>query len=261
MLLPTINVLRTASIRPIIRLTVTSRTLPCISRDFTSSPAVFKPRKQRNGKNIEEEEEVPLKHQRSSEPIIPGSQVLFSNASDSEEYEKAKSKMASAVEWFRRECASAENRANGRVTPTLLDSVRVKTQRGEYRLDEVATVGVRDGNTLIVTMFEEQNTKAVEQGLYASKLPNIIPQRIDNRTIKIPIPKPTVELRQNLVTEANRRAEEQRVICRNIKAASVKKGKYAKHSSELDEFVKLEHNYIAEIDKILKNIKKLTGAK
>src|ERR1700732_125699 len=31
--------------------------------------------------------------------------------------------------------------------------------------------------------------KFVERGLYDAKLPNIIPQKQDNRTIKIPIPK------------------------------------------------------------------------
>jgi ribosome recycling factor len=31
--------------------------------------------------------------------------------------------------------------------------------------------------------------KAVEQGIYSAKLPNIVPQRQDSRTIKIPVPK------------------------------------------------------------------------
>lgn len=50
-----------------------------------------------------------------------------------------------------------ETRASGRVTPQLLAPVRVK-YGGEsadgVRLEEVATVGVRDGSTLIVTVFE-----------------------------------------------------------------------------------------------------------
>lgn len=31
--------------------------------------------------------------------------------------------------------------------------------------------------------------KQVEKGLYDSKIPNIVPQKHDSRTIKIPIPK------------------------------------------------------------------------
>ena len=63
--------------------------------------------------------------------------------------------MKAAVDWFRKDCASAEARASGRVTPQLLSPVRVKIEGGEYRLEEVATVGVREGSTLLVTLFDE----------------------------------------------------------------------------------------------------------
>lgn len=65
--------------------------------------------------------------------------------------------MSQAVEWFRREVAQLENRASGRVTPQLLAPVRVKygNEGGEgVKLEEVATVGVREGSTLIITVFE-----------------------------------------------------------------------------------------------------------
>lgn len=95
--------------------------------------------------------------------------------------------------------------------------------------------------------------KAVEQAIYAAKLPNIVPQRLDSRTLKIPIPKwvpfsvirhttadvllvgrPTVEARNALVSTASRMAEDVRVQIRKHHQASVKKGKYEKHSVELE---------------------------
>jgi ribosome recycling factor len=65
--------------------------------------------------------------------------------------------MKTAVEWFRKECAGFETRASGRVTPALLSPVRVNLpgDTKEYRLEELATVGVREGSTLLVTLFEE----------------------------------------------------------------------------------------------------------
>lgn len=65
--------------------------------------------------------------------------------------------MQASVEWYRKECAAVEARASGRVTPALLSSVRVKlpSSNTDMRLEEVATVGVRDGSTLLVTVFEE----------------------------------------------------------------------------------------------------------
>jgi len=134
--------------------------------------------------------------------------------------------------------------------------------------------------------------KLIEQALYDSKLPNIVPQRQDSRTIRIPIPKyvpvhpidsqisqslrPTVEARGALYTAAHRKAEEIRVQIRKQHQPSIKRGKYQKHSIELDEvsellflvlrsdlcqFQKLTDRYVGEVDKILASLKKATGAK
>lgn len=66
--------------------------------------------------------------------------------------------MNTAVEWFRKECAAIETRASGRVTPSVLAPVRVflpgNPETG-LKLEEVATVGVRDGSMLLITLFEE----------------------------------------------------------------------------------------------------------
>jgi len=86
--------------------------------------------------------------------------------------------MAGCVKWLRREVSQLEARASGRVTPQLLAPVRVsvavsvsagqstassaaasasasEAKRGA-RLEELATVGVRDGTTLVVTVFDPQ---------------------------------------------------------------------------------------------------------
>ncbi|KAG8216569.1 ribosome recycling factor domain-containing protein [Butyriboletus roseoflavus] len=170
--------------------------------------------------------------------------------------------MASAVDWFRKEVAAFETRASGRITPALLSPVRVETRRGQaVKLEEVATVGIKDGSVLIVTVFDEHNMKVVEQAIYGAKLPNIVPQRLDSRTLKIPIPKPTVEGRNAFVFTASRMAEDVRVQIRKHHQASIKKGKYEKHSVELDEFQRLSDKHVAEVDKILAQMKKASGSK
>jgi len=65
--------------------------------------------------------------------------------------------MKAAIDWFRKECASVETRASGRVTPALLAPVKIKLPDIDqhFRLEEVATVGVKDGSLLLVTVFEE----------------------------------------------------------------------------------------------------------
>ena len=102
--------------------------------------------------------------------LTPGSQQALADPAARDEYARAHAKMAACVEWFRREVAQLDARASGRVTPQLLAPVRVSvvvahpsssssssaSAAKKVRLEEVATVGVRDGSTLIVTVFDPQ---------------------------------------------------------------------------------------------------------
>ena len=91
----------------------------------------------------------------STDDLVPASQRVVS----SPDYKNTESKMQGVLEWFRKEVAALETRATGRVTPAVLAPVRVKLPDSEdtrgVRLEEVATVGVKDGTTLLVTVFEE----------------------------------------------------------------------------------------------------------
>jgi ribosome recycling factor len=94
---------------------------------------------------------------KSTADLVPGSKQPITDEAARAEYAKADEKMKAAVEWYRKECAAVESRATGRVTPAVLDPVRVKLPDSdrEFRLDELATVGVRDGSTLLITIFQE----------------------------------------------------------------------------------------------------------
>ena len=93
---------------------------------------------------------------KSTSSFVPGSKQLFESEEARAEYAKAESKIASAVDWFRKEVAGFETRASGRVTPALLSPVRIERGREQaVKLEEVATVGIKDGSLLIVTVFDE----------------------------------------------------------------------------------------------------------
>lgn len=86
------------------------------------------------------------------------------------------------------------------------------------------------------------------------------------------MPRPTVESRNALIKSAQLKAEDIRVQIRKHHQSSLKRGKYEKHSVELEEasqedsryfsispsfqFQKLAHRYVAEVDKILTELKK-----
>ena len=94
---------------------------------------------------------------KSTAAFIPGSKQRITNEAAREEYAKTQNAMEVAVDWFRKECAASEARVLGRVTPALLSPVRVKIPGMEksLHLEEVATVGVREGTTLLITLFDE----------------------------------------------------------------------------------------------------------
>ena len=64
--------------------------------------------------------------------------------------------MSAAVDWFRKDCAAMKSRALGLVTPALLSPVTVKIPGigKKVPLEELATVGVREGTTLLITVLQ-----------------------------------------------------------------------------------------------------------
>ena len=109
---------------------------------------------------------------KSTATFVPGSKQPITDEAARQEYEKAETTMKTAAEWFRKECASSEARASGRVTPALLSPVRVKlpSAEKEYKLEELATVGVRDGTTLLVTLFDENVSLCPFTGLFRPRI-------------------------------------------------------------------------------------------
>jgi ribosome recycling factor len=89
--------------------------------------------------------------------LIPDSQQPIKDPLALEAYQKSEKKMQTTLEWWRKECAAAETRASGRITPAILSPVRVAIPGMDkpLRLEEMATVGVKEGSMLIVTPFEE----------------------------------------------------------------------------------------------------------
>lgn len=94
---------------------------------------------------------------KSTATLVPGSKQPITDEAARLEYTKVETNIQASVEWYRKDCAAVEARASGRVTPALLSSVRVKLpgSNTDARLEEISTVGVREGSTLLITIFEE----------------------------------------------------------------------------------------------------------
>lgn len=109
-------------------------------------------------------------------------------------------------------------------------------------LSEFATVSVKDGKDLLVTVYEEsvrsllssppstfptepssfsQSMKPVTQALYDSAL-SLTPQAASSTSIRVPIPRPDWDKRQQLVRQAQDLCETARVAIRSVRARGQK---------------------------------------
>ncbi|CAE6416709.1 unnamed protein product [Rhizoctonia solani] len=200
-------------------------------------------------------------HKKTHEDISP-----TATSEEDEVINQANHKMDTTIEWFKREVAQMESRVSGRVVPSLLDPVRVKLKEAggaAVRLDQVSTVGVREGNILVITLFDEANMRDVETSIINAQIPNMNPQRADARTLRIVVPKPTMEARQSVVTTASRMAEDTKVKIRTSRESGMRALKgmgYAKHSKFAEELQKATDKHIKDIDALVAKLKKSISA-
>ncbi|KAG8743211.1 hypothetical protein FRC10_000282 [Ceratobasidium sp. 414] len=201
------------------------------------------------------------RHKSQHEDITPSAL-----SEEDEAIHQANQKMGTTLEWYKRELAQMETRASGRVMPSLLDPVRVRLKSGGgavSKLEEVATVGVKEGNVLVITVFDEGNLKEVETSIINAQIPNMIPQRADARTLRIVVPKPTIEARQAMATIASRQAEDAKVKIRASRESGMKELKkmgYDKNSKVAGEMQKATDHHTKEIDATLAKLKKMVTA-
>ncbi|KAG9123510.1 hypothetical protein FRC07_014843 [Ceratobasidium sp. 392] len=198
------------------------------------------------------------RHKSQHEDISP-----IALSEEDELIHQAGQKMGATLEWYKRELAQMETRVSGRVMPSLLDPVRVKIKSSggaTSKLDEVATIGVKDGNVLVITVFDEGNLKDIETSIVNAQLPNMIPQRADTRTLRIVVPKPTMEARQAIATVASRQAEDAKVKIRTSRESGMrelKKMGYDKNSKVASEMQKVTDHHTKEVEAALAKLKKM----
>lgn len=153
----------------------------------------------------------------------------------------------------------------GRVTPALLDGVKVDTPEGKRPLLEYANVSVKDGRDLLVTCYEESSMKAVSAAIYASPL-NLAPLPSGNASLRVPVPKPDLDKRQQYVRDAQalcekarnsiraHRIDGQKDIKRDVDAKVVGTSEARTEGKKLDDATKKK---TAEVDKIFEDAKRV----
>lgn len=167
----------------------------------------------------------------------------------------AEERMRKSIETFRHDLASMKA---GRATPAMLDKLRVDYYGTPTPVNQVANIDVPDSRTLVIKPWDRSMIKAVEKAILTSDL-GLNPNN-DGIVIRLSIPPMTQDRRKEMVKVVHKRAEEERVVIRNIRRDAneqIKKSEKEKAISEdeskraHDEVQKLTDKMIKEVDGIM----------
>ena len=103
----------------------------------------------------------------------------------------------------------------GRAHPSLLDGIEVPYYGSNAPLNQVASVGVEDARTLLVSPWEKSLVPAIQKAILKSDL-GITPAASQD-VIRLPLPALTEQNRRELARQARQEAEGARIAIRNVR--------------------------------------------
>ena len=146
----------------------------------------------------------------------------------------------------------------GRAHPSLLDHIMVSYYGTDTPLTQVASVGVADARTLLITPWEKNMVAPLEKAIMKSDL-GLNPVTA-GMAIRVPLPPLTEERRRDMVKLVRQEGEASKVAVRNIRRdantqfkALLKEKKISEDEERQaqDEMQKLTDRYIQDVDKLL----------
>ena len=164
-------------------------------------------------------------------------------------------RMRASLEALKRELQGLRT---GRASAHLLDTVQVNVYGSRMPINQVATVTVPEPRMISVQVWDKGNVQAVDKAIREANL-GVNPV-VDGTMIRLPIPAPTAERRQELAKQAHKYAEAHRIAVRNVrrdgmdllkkleKDGKISEDEHHKNSAKVQE---LTDKLIKEIDQTL----------
>ncbi len=118
--------------------------------------------------------------------------------------------MNKSLEFFRRELRGIRT---GRASTALIDYIKVEYYGSPTELRELAAISVPEPTLLLVKPFDPTSVAAIVRALETADL-GLNPQS-ERNAIRINVPAPSAQRRQQLATQVKKMAEDARVTTRN----------------------------------------------
>jgi ribosome recycling factor len=164
-------------------------------------------------------------------------------------------RMTKCVQTFQ---ADMRKLRTGRAHPSLVEHLKVDYYGSEVPLQQIASISVEEGRTLVVSPWEKTSVQAIEKAIQKSDL-GLNPMTAGT-IIRIPMPPLTEERRREITKVLRHDAENARVAVRNVRrdvmndVKELLKEKLVSQDDERrgeTEIQKLTDKYVAEIDQLL----------
>ena len=128
-------------------------------------------------------------------------------------------------------------------------------------IQQVATVSVQEGKTLLIQPYDASLLKTIEKAIQVSDI-GINPQN-DGRVIRLAFPPLTEERRKAIVKDLGKMSEESKTAIRNIRRDALEGFKALKKKSEIteDDLKNAEKEIQNLTDKFCKEIDAMRAAK
>ncbi|MGQ9864252.1 MAG: ribosome recycling factor [Bacteroidia bacterium] len=148
----------------------------------------------------------------------------------------------------------------GKVTPAILDPLRVDYYGNATPLRQVANISVSDARTLMVQPYEPKLVKVIEKAISEANI-GANPQSQGNQ-IRVTFPPLTEERRKQLIKQVKEIAEEGRIAIRNIRRDHLEAIKKLSKSGVAEDVIKKAQDTLQKItDKYIQHIDTLVAAK
>ena len=166
--------------------------------------------------------------------------------------ETTEKKMRGALEHF--QDALNEVRT-GMANANMLNKVMVDYYGSPTPLNQIASISVQEGRTLVIKPYDANSLKDIEKACNVADL-GIAPIN-DGSVVRLTVPQLTGETRQEMTKKVSKLAEEAKVQVRNVRRDAMQTIKKDEADEDVqrdqqDEIQKLTDKLIKEIDDIAK---------
>lgn len=147
----------------------------------------------------------------------------------------------------------------GKANPSILNGVMVEYYGSPMPINQIASVSAPEAQMIVIKPYDKSILKGIEKAVQTANL-GLNPQN-DGDIVRVQIPALTEQTRKDLVKEAKKLAEDNKVAIRNIRRDAIDQLKKLEKDSVIsedelkrrsDEVQKLTDKYIENIDKLSK---------